>query len=100
MKDIAADNILDAKNVDIPKHIQVKTTGTFDNNIPRLKSPSGSMMGDLDKRMQRFDIYSERYFAEKSQLNSVELLDVQLSNVERLFSLKSKFYTTKYEDMF
>ena len=100
MKDIAADNILDAKNVDIPKHIQVETTGTFDNNIPKLKSPCGSMMGDLDRRMQRFDFFYERYFVEKSQLNSVELLDVQLNNVERLISLKSKFYTTKYEDKF
>lgn len=100
MKDIAADNILDAKNVDIPKHIQVETTGTFDNNIPKLKSPCGSMMGDLDRRMQRFDFYYESYFVEKSQLNSVELLDVQLNNVERLINLKSKFYTTKHEDKF
>ena len=58
MKDISADSILDAKNVDIPKHIQVETTGGFDSNIHSMKSPSGSMMGDLDRRMQKFDYLS------------------------------------------
>ena len=101
MKDISADSILDAKNVDIPKHIQVEAIGGFESNIHSMKSPSGSMMGDLDRRMQKFDFYSERYFTEKSQLNSVELLHVQLDNVERLMSLKSKFNSNAlYEENF
>ena len=71
----------------------METIKNNDNSFSQAKSPSSSMMDGWDKRMQRFNYNSEKYFAYRSQMINVEMTDMELNNLERIIELQKPFGT-------
>ena len=97
MKDSAANFPLDAKNSDIPEDIQVESCKgisqghSHHSSSTRGKSPSYAMMSNLDKRLDKWESFSEEYFHNKTTMSDDQRLQIQLDNIKNLATLSGQF---------